>query len=110
MTSASRLGPVEKRYAWSADFPGNVTTTVGGNLEGALVFRLMPAIGSGLPRHEVRGVKMVRRFLRHFVRVIDGEGKGNECAHCVVCEGCRLWFQYSNGAVIVTGPEEELYL
>jgi len=106
VVSRSVRGPVKERYRWVVEYPWG-SQTVGGNLEGCTGFLLIPTVGD-LPKHEVRGIKMKRRFLRHAVRVINPCNKTDETYHCVVCEGFRLWFRYSDGAVIVTGEEEEI--
>lgn len=63
---------VRKNYTWEAvDADGNVVTKGpgdNGSLSGFVRFSLIPAPGLALPRHDIVGVKMIRRFCRAFIK------------------------------------------
>lgn len=161
--------------------------TAGGDLSGCVRFSLLPADGVPLPRHDIVGVSMERRFCRGFVKAqlnnietlpgkffwkdgscilktsedvtgqmkkgdLIGKGVAGEryylvadvhsdrvelsepyagiskpkgfqakkliplgaprriYLHCIICAGHRIWINYSNGAVLVTAKDREIYL
>jgi hypothetical protein len=97
-----------ERYRWEAESAGGDLIMAGGDLAGAVRFSLIPAAGTGLPRHDLAGIKMVRRFGRGYVR---GMGGGlREYVQCVVCENFRFWVRYSDGTVLISPVDFELYL
>jgi len=97
-----------ERYAWEAERADGSIVTEGGDLAGCVRFSLIPAPGSGLPRHDAIGVEMIRRFGRGFVRAMGGGTK--EYLHCLVCKGFRLYVKSTDGTVLVTPEDFELYL
>jgi hypothetical protein len=97
-----------ERYSWKAEGANGNLIVAGGDLKGAVRFSLIPSAGTGLPRHDLVGVKMIRRFGRGFVR---GMGGGlREYVQCVVCENFRFWVGYSDGTVLISPVDFELYL
>jgi hypothetical protein len=44
------------------------------------------------------------------IRLIEVEEKSNSYVHCVVCDGCRMYFHYGNGSVLVAPYDYELNL
>lgn len=173
-----------ERYRWEAESADGKLIIAGGDMAGAVRFSLIPASGTGLPRHDLAGVKMIRRFGRGFnkvkfnntklegrffwensskilkteisqvgkIEVGDFIGKGvagetwhkvdevfedhitlsfpylgkskakgmqakrkiqfnpMEYVQCVVCENFRLWVRYSDGTVLISPVDFELYL
>lgn len=95
------------RYKWEAELANGSVIAEGGDLSGAVRFSFLPQ-APGLPRHDLAGVMMVRRFGRGFVRALGGGL--SEYVHCVVCESCRVYVRSSDGTVLVTAPDYELYL
>jgi hypothetical protein len=65
---------------------------------------LMPA----LPRHDLVGLPFVRKFGRGFVRALGGGLK--DYVYCVVCKTHRVYVKASDGTVLVTPPDYELYI
>jgi hypothetical protein len=94
-----------KVEAVSAD--GSPFEIVGGSLAGAAMVSLVPTVPH-LPRHDVAGLKLVRRFGRGFIRAMGGGLK--EYVHCIVCDTCRVYVKVSDGTVLVTPADYELYL
>lgn len=83
------------------------TMTVGGNLRGAHMVSLVPA-KQGLPQHDIIGLDFERRFGRGFIKGMGGGYK--EYLHCIVCKNCRVYIKSSDGSVLVTPYDFELYL
>jgi len=103
------MPPLSERYSFEAEWPDGRIVTEGGDLKGCVRFSLIPAQGAvGLPRHDLAGVPMVRRFNRGFVRGLGGGLR--EYVHCVVCEGFRFYATAADGTVLVTPEDFELYL
>ena len=100
--------PLDLKYTWEAEKPDGTVITSGGDLAGCARFSLIPAQGSLLPRHDITGVRMIRRFGRGFLHGLGGGLK--EYIHCVVCKGFRLYVRYSDGTVLITPQTFELYL
>ena len=101
-----------ERYTWEAEFPGGRIETAGpgtdGDLAGCVRFSIIPAPGSGLRRHDIVGVRMVRRFGRGFIRALGGGCK--QYLHCVVCDGFRMYVKSTDGGVLITPEDFELYV
>ena len=66
-------------------------------------FSLIPGEGSGLLRHDIVGVEMIRRFCRGFIKVSAGGLK--EYVHCVVCKDFRFYMRSWDGTVLVTSSD-----
>jgi len=99
---------VQNRYTWEAERADGSIMTEGGELDGCIRFSLIPAEGENLPRHDIAGVPMIRRFGRGFVR---GFGGGiREYAHCVVCKGFRFYVRSTDGTSLIITEDYELYL
>jgi len=95
-------------YSWEAELADGTTIKDGGDLAGCVRFSLIPAEGTGLPRHDIIGVEMLHRFGRGFVRALGGGVR--EYLHCVVCRGFRVYVRSTDGTALI-GPEDyELYL
>lgn len=99
---------ISERYTWEAEAADGRIITRGGDLAGALRFSLIPAAGSGLPRHDLVGVAMQRRFGRGFVRAMGGGLR--EYLHCVVGAGFRFYVRCTDGAALIAPQDYELYL
>lgn len=97
-----------ENYTWEAELADGTVVTEGGDLTAAVRFSLIPQ-NMFLIRHDIVGVKMKRRFGRGFVRALGGNGL-KEYVHCVVCEGFRVYFRSTDGVVLVTPEDYELYL
>jgi len=106
---------IAERYTWEAEFQDGAILTKGGDgsLWRCVRFSLIPAEGLRLPRHDITGVKMKRRFgsryLSAFTGGIDGSGT-KEYTQCVVCKGYRFYVRCSNGSVIIVPEDFELNL
>jgi len=94
------------RYTWEAEKADGTKVTDGGDLSGCVKFTLIPK-SPLLPEHAFVGVDMTRRFCRGFIKAMGGGMK--DYVHCLVCRKFRVYVK-SNGAVIVTPPDYELYL
>lgn len=81
-----------------------------GDLTGCVRYSLTPAADDPfpLPRIDLAGVPLKRRFGRGFLRVND-PGK-DEYVHCIVCAGFRIYVRCTGGGVIVVPEDYELYL
>ena len=105
-------GKIPDRYAWEAEHASGEIVTRGpgtdGSLKGFVRFSLIPAPGTGLPRHDFHHVRMVRRFGRGYIRVMGG-GMA-DYAHCIVFETFRVYVSSVSGAVLVTPKDFELYI
>ena len=99
---------ISDRYTWEAEKANGKIITEGGDLTDCVRFSLMPAEGTGLPQHDLIGVKMIRRFARGFIKVNAGGLK--EYVHCVVCKGFRVWIKSTDGTVLITPEDHELRL
>jgi hypothetical protein len=93
-------------YTWEAEKKDGTVITAGESLVDCARFSLISNVG--LPQHDLVGVEMVRRFCRGFIRGLGGGMK--EYIHCVVCKGFRIYVKSSNGMVLVTPEDYELYL
>lgn len=171
------------RYRWEAELSDGTIITTKGDLSGAVRFSLIPSEKTGLPRHDLIGVPMRRRFARSFQKVAIGQnifckllwesgscwvrtpddlrkelspgdmirknkiakpepwsmvvaveaeqvqlarpynGKtaqfntvkknrtiNTEYVHCIVCDNFRIWIRSSDGAVLITPQDYELWL
>ena len=56
-------------YTWEAEANAGTIMTTGGDLSDCIRFSLIPVTGSTAPRHDIAGVKLNRRFIRHFQKV-----------------------------------------
>lgn len=95
-------------YTWEAEKPDGTIVTEGGDLSGCVRFSLLPAPETGLPRHNIIGVEMIRRFGRGFIRGMGGGMR--EYLHCVVCKGFRVYVKSVGGEMVITPEDFELYL
>lgn len=98
---------VQNNYTWEAEKEDGTIITEGGDLDGCVRFSLIPSMPL-LPRHDIIGVPMVRRFGRGFIRVMGD--KPPEYLHCVVCHDCRLYVRSSDGGILITPADHEVYL
>lgn len=98
---------VQNNYIWEAEKLDGAIITRGESLAGCVRFSLIPQ-AAGLPRHDVIGIPLHRRFGRGFVRVLGG--KTPEYLHCVVCDGFRLYVTSSDGSILITPYDHEVYL
>jgi len=94
-------------YGWEAEQPDGSLLTKGGDLEGCVRVSLIP-VAAGLPRHDFVGCTPLRRFGRGFLRVTGGGMR--EYLHCVVCRGFRIYCRSTDGGIVVTPEDQELYL
>lgn len=95
-------------YGWEAERADGTVITEGGDLAGCVRFSLIPEPGTGLPRHDVIGIELIRRFGRGFVRAMGGGTR--EYLHCLVCMGFRLYVKSTDGTALITPEDYELYL
>ena len=86
---------------------GSPYEIVGGSLVGAAMVSFVPATAT-LPRHDVAGLKFERRFGRGFISAMGGGLQ--EYVHCVVCDTCRVYVKTTDGTVLVTPADYELYI
>lgn len=100
---------LSERYRWEARRADDSIFSVGESLEDAVLVSLIPVEGLLLPRHDLTGLRFKRRFGRGFIRAL-GDGQVFEYAHCVVTRNFRFYVRSTNGAVLVTPPDYELYL
>ncbi len=104
---------LSERYTWEAEREDGTIIREGGDLSGCVRFSLVPGTDLNLPslplpRHDIIGVPLVRRFGRGFVRVVGP--KAPEYLHCCVCRDFRLYVRASDGAALITPAEYELYI
>ena len=98
---------VADAYTWEAERADGSPVTEGGDLTDCVRFSLLPQV-PGLPRHDLVGVPMLRRFGRHFIRAMGD--RPPEFVHCVVTPAYRYYVQSSDGHARITPPDYELYL
>jgi len=106
---------IADRYSWEAEFKDGTILRKGGtgSLKDCVRFTLIPAEGTGLPRHNLIGVKMIRRFNSGFVSAFKGglDGSGvKDYTYCVVCKGQRVYVRCSDGSVVIVPEDYELNL
>ncbi len=94
-------------YRWEAETETGRILTSGGDLAGCVRVSFV-ANRPGLQCHDLLGVTFLRRFGRSFIRMMGN--KKNEYVQCVVCEGFRFYLRCSDGAVLITPADYELYL
>lgn len=99
---------LSERYIWVAERADGEILRSGGDIVDCVRFSLIPAPGTGLPRHDLVGIPMIRRFGRGFISVFGAGLK--EYIHCVVCNGFRLYAKSTDGTVLITPEDYELYL
>ena len=100
---------MQHRYSWHAELSDGRVIAEGGDLSGAVRFSLIPAAtGSCIPRHDLVGVRMRRRFCRGFLRAFGGGLR--EYVHCVVTDHFRIYVRSTDGAALITPADYELYL
>ena len=95
-------------YNWQATRPDGSLLTEGGDLSGCVMVSLIPHERVLLPRHDFTGLRFIRRFGRGFLRGMGGGMK--EYLHCVVTDSCRIYLKSSNGSIVITPTDYELYL
>jgi hypothetical protein len=98
---------LSERYVWEAELGDGRVVTEGGELSDVVRFSFVPRV-PGLPRHDLIGQGVRRRFGRGFVRGLGGGLR--EYVQCVVCGDFRFWVRCSDGTALVTPPDYELYL
>jgi hypothetical protein len=98
---------LQDRYSWQATLADGTIMDSGEDLKEAQMVSLIPNQPL-FPRHDLAGVHFVRRFCRGFLRGMGGGLK--EYVHCIVCNQFRFYVRSSNGAVLITPPDYELYL
>ena len=98
---------IADNYRWEAEKADGEIITVGEYLNDCVRFSLIPQV-HGLPQHDLVGVHMHRRFNRGFVRAMGS--KDPEYLYCVVCDTFRLYVKASDGTVLITPTDYELYL
>ena len=97
---------IVESYKWVAEKNGEIIT-IGESLQGCQKFTLIPQ-RILLPQHDIVGVKMIRRFCRGFVHGMGGGIK--EYVHCVVCDSFRIYIRSTDGTILITPQDYELYL
>jgi len=100
---------IPDRYHWQATRADGSTFASGESLADAVMVSLIPVDGLLLPRHDLTGLAFKRRFGRGFIHALAG-GETFEYLHCIVTRHCRFYVRSSNGSVLVTPPDYELYL
>lgn len=97
------------RYRWQATRADGSTFVSGESLCDAVLVSLIPIEGLLLPRHDLTGLIFKRRFGRGFIHALT-DGETFEYLHCIVTRYCRFYLRSSDGSVLVTPPNYELYL
>lgn len=97
----------QEYYRWEAELQNGEVIEKGGDLTNAVRISLIPN-KAGLPQHDFVGVEFVRRFGRGFVNVMSGSMK--DYAHCICLKDSRAYVRCSDGAVLITPKDYELYL
>ena len=100
---------IPDRYRWQATRADGSTFDRGESLADAVMVSLIPADGLLLPRHDLTGLVFKRRFGRGFIHALAG-GETFEYLHCVVTRYFRFYLRSSNGSILITPPDYELYL
>lgn len=98
---------LQNRYIWQATLPDGSIVTEGSDLSNAIMVSLIPQIPI-FPQHDLVQMEFVRRFCRGFLLGMGGGMK--EYVHCIVCKNFRLYLKSSNGTVLITPSDYELYL
>lgn len=98
---------LNENYRWEAEKQDGSVVTEGENLSDVVRFSLIPT-NAELPQHDVVGIKLERRFSRGFINVMGGNLR--EYVHCLVAEDFRMYIKSSNGVVLITPKDYELYL
>jgi hypothetical protein len=98
-----------ERYRWEATRADGSTFAAGESLEEAVMVSLLPVESLLLPRHDLMGLPFKRRFGRGFIRALGG-GQVFEYVHCIVTRDFRVYIRSTNGTILVTPPDYELYL
>lgn len=98
---------LQNRYRWIAKRPDGSEFSTGESLSGIMMLSFVPDMPL-FPRHDFSGIPMVRRFARGFLRGFGGGMK--EYLHCVVCQGFRIYLRSSDGGVLMTPEDYEVYL
>ena len=99
---------LSERYIWEAETSSGEIIKEGGDLTTAARFSLIPKTPL-LPRHDFVGIKLDRRFGRGFISALGGKGL-REYVQCIVANDFRVYIRYSNGSILVTPKDYELYL
>lgn len=100
---------IPDRYRWQATRADGSAFDSGESLTDAVMVSLIPADGLLLPRHDLTGLVFKRRFGRGFIHALAG-GETFEYLHCVVTRYSRFYLRSSNGSILITPPDYELYL
>lgn len=98
---------IQNNYVWEAEKKDGSIIKEGGDLSDCVRFSLIPQV-PGLVKHDIFGIPMIRRFGRGFIRVIGD--KAPEYVHCCVGKDFRIYVKSSDGGVIITPADFELYL
>jgi len=101
---------VRNVYRWEIETEDGTIYEVGNDYDPNRVVRLsFIPIHNIFPRHDIifQDFKLVKRFCRAFMGMSHGM---QEYLHCVETDKFRLYLKSSNGQVIITPREYELYL
>lgn len=98
---------LQNRYTWQATMADGSIITTGEDLRKAMMVSLLPQTPL-LPRHDLMGISFVRRFGRGFVRGMGGGVR--EYVHCIECKHFRFYVRSSDGNILITPHDYELYL
>ena len=97
-------------YSFEIELKDGTTITSGNNYlpESVVRVSLIPQIAI-LPRHDIifTDFKFVKRFGRGFLK--QGSGM-KEYIQCIVTDFFRVYLKCSNGTVLITNKNYELYL
>lgn len=107
MSAILKTMQLQDRYTWEAEMPSGQIFTEGGELDAAVRVSLLPAKGTGLPRHDLV-VPCSRRFCRAFAKGLGGGLR--EYLHCIVADSFRIYVRSTDGRILITPPDYELYL
>jgi len=98
---------IQDNYIWEAEKKDGTILTTGEYLEDVVRFSFIPT-NFNVQRHDIIGVPLIRRFNRGFINGLGGGMK--EYLLCVVSSTFRLYVKSSNGVILITPPDYELYL
>jgi len=103
---------LQERYVWEAEKTDGTIITVGEFLDDCVRFSLVPVkcFEGVLPKHDIIGVPMIRRFMRMFMHSVGSGKQWSEHVHCIVCKGFRVYVKSNDGTVLLTPEDFELYL
>ncbi len=98
---------IKDHYRWEAKTKDGAIIDSGEFIESAVMFSFIPN-KEGLPRHDIVGVELIKRFNRAFLNGFTG--KIREYLLCCVCNGFRFYVRSSDGTSLITDQNYELYL